>query len=53
MSYYTAIRWLSCGNVLSRVFELRKEIAEFLAGKGKHQALLSDKLWISLAISKV
>ena len=27
-------------------FELRKEIAEFLAVKGKHQALLSDKLWI-------
>ncbi|XP_046863294.1 general transcription factor II-I repeat domain-containing protein 2A-like [Xenia sp. Carnegie-2017] len=46
MPYYTAVRWLSCGKALSRVFELRKEIAEFLAGKGKHQALLSDKLWI-------
>ena len=46
MPYYTAVRWLSCGKVLSRVFELRKEIAEFLAVKGKHQALLSDKLWI-------
>ena len=46
LPYYTAVRWLSCGKVLSRVFELRKETAEFLTGRWKHQALLSDKLWM-------
>jgi len=46
LPYYTAVRWLSCGKVLARVFELRKEIAEFLAGKGKHQPLLCNEVWI-------
>ena len=44
--YYTAIRWLSYGKVLTRVFEFRKEICEFLKGKGKPQPLLSDEEWV-------
>jgi hypothetical protein len=28
--YYSSARWLSCGNVLSRTFELRQEIYIFL-----------------------
>ena len=43
LPYYTAIRWLSCGKVLTRVFELRKEIYEFLKGKEKSQPLPSDE----------
>jgi len=31
--YYTAVRWLSCGKVLSKVFELRKQIGDFLESK--------------------
>ena len=46
LPYYTAIRWLSCLKVLTRVFELQKEIYEFLKGKGKPQPLLSDEKWI-------
>ena len=45
--YYTAIRWLSCGKVLTKVFELRKEICKFQKGKGKKpKPLLSDEEWV-------
>ena len=33
--YYTRVHWLSKGNVLGRVFELREELKEFLNRQGK------------------
>ncbi|GFS58912.1 uncharacterized protein NPIL_211621 [Nephila pilipes] len=47
LQYYTAVRWLSCcEKVMSRVFESRKEIDDFLESKGK--PLLSDEMEIGL-----
>ncbi|KAG8235751.1 hypothetical protein J437_LFUL016166 [Ladona fulva] len=46
LPHYTAVRWLSCEKVLSRIFELRKEICDFLESKGKPQPLLSDEEWV-------
>lgn len=36
--YYSSARWLSCGNVLSRTFELRQEIYIFLKEEGHKYA---------------
>ena len=36
--YYTEVRWLSRGRVLSRLFELRDEIKEFLCKMGNEMA---------------
>ncbi|PNF39911.1 hypothetical protein B7P43_G18083, partial [Cryptotermes secundus] len=41
LTYYTAVRWLSCGKVLSRFFQLRNEIDIFLNEKNHHEPLLS------------
>ena len=51
--YYIAVRWISCGKVLTRVFELREKICECLESKGKPHTLLSDEEWVwKLALSQ-
>ncbi|XP_067120120.1 protein FAM200B-like [Centruroides vittatus] len=46
--FYTAVRWLSKGNVVGQVFELENEIKQFLELKGKHDFLahFNDETWI-------
>ena len=39
--YHTQVRWLSKGNMLSRIFELREEVKLFLVAKQKHDLLLA------------
>ena len=39
--YQTQVRWLSKGNMLSRIFELREEVKLFLVAKQKHDLLLA------------
>ena len=39
--YHTQVRWLSKGNMLSRIFELREEVKLFLAAKQKRDLLLA------------
>jgi hypothetical protein len=46
LTYYTAVRWLSCGKVLSRFFQLRNEIDIFLTEENHHEPLLSDTEWL-------
>ncbi|GFY79144.1 uncharacterized protein TNIN_305041 [Trichonephila inaurata madagascariensis] len=46
LPYCAAVRWLICEKILSRVFEFRKEIGDFLESKGKLQPLLSNEEWI-------
>ncbi|CAB4023565.1 SCAN domain-containing 3-like [Paramuricea clavata] len=47
--YYTEVRWLSCGNMMQRVYELRTEIRDFLQGQKKDDwaNLLNDKEWLA------
>uniref|UniRef100_UPI00358EFF60 zinc finger BED domain-containing protein 5-like n=1 Tax=Myxine glutinosa TaxID=7769 RepID=UPI00358EFF60 len=46
--YYTKVRWLSKGNVVARVFELREEMQSFLQMQEKHklEASFHEKLWV-------
>ena len=39
--YHTQVCWLSKGNMLSRIFELREEVKLFLVAKQKHDLLLA------------
>ena len=39
--YQTQVRWLSKGNMLSRIFQLREEVKLFLVAKQKHDLLLA------------
>ena len=47
--FYTAVRWLSRGKVLARVFELRYEISQFLSSQNSHDlyALFENDRWIA------
>lgn len=47
--FYTAVRWLSKGNVVYRVFALRDELKLFLEVQGKHEfaAYFDDEVWIT------
>ncbi|XP_039264551.2 general transcription factor II-I repeat domain-containing protein 2A-like [Styela clava] len=42
LPYHTAVRWLSCGRVLSRFYKLRREIEQFLIEKNRADPQLSD-----------
>ena len=46
--YYTRVCWLSKGNVLARVFELREELQEFLNREGKYEleSFFKDKTFM-------
>ena len=39
--YQTQVRWLSKGNMLSHIFELREEVKLILVAKQKHDHLLA------------
>ncbi|XP_075322580.1 general transcription factor II-I repeat domain-containing protein 2B-like [Odontesthes bonariensis] len=43
IGYHTAVRWLSLGKVLKRVWDLKTEIREFCQMKGKDIPELSDE----------
>jgi hypothetical protein len=45
--YYSDVRWLSRGKVLKRVFDLRKEIQQFMQSKGKPLAEFNDPKWMA------
>ncbi|XP_061127419.1 general transcription factor II-I repeat domain-containing protein 2B-like [Syngnathus typhle] len=47
ISYQTAVRWLSLGKVLKRVWDLKAEIQEFCEKKGKDIPELSDEDWMA------
>ena len=47
IGYHTAVRWLSMGKVLKRVWDLRAEIWEFCDMKGKDIPEPSDVNWVA------
>ncbi|XP_063735224.1 general transcription factor II-I repeat domain-containing protein 2-like [Eleginops maclovinus] len=47
MGYHTAVRGLSLGKVLKRVWDLKAEIREFCEKKGKDIPELSDEDWMA------
>lgn len=47
ISYHIAVRWLSLGKVLKRVWDLKAEIREFCEKKGKDIPQLSHKDWMA------
>ena len=47
ITYYNQVRWLSCGNVLRRVFSLRVELLAFLHDHDREYFQLCDSVWLS------
>ncbi|XP_076057518.1 general transcription factor II-I repeat domain-containing protein 2-like [Oratosquilla oratoria] len=47
LPYHTAVRWLSCGKLLFRFYNLRNEIDAFLNEKDRADPQLSDPAWLS------
>ncbi|XP_076036545.1 general transcription factor II-I repeat domain-containing protein 2-like [Oratosquilla oratoria] len=47
LPYHTAVRWLSCGKLLFRFYNLRNEIDVFLTEKDRADPQLSDPTWLS------
>lgn len=47
--YHTKVRWLSCGKAFERVWNLRKEIQDFLTIHGKWDdfKIICDKNWLA------
>ncbi|KAM3855168.1 general transcription factor II-I repeat domain-containing protein 2-like isoform 2-T3 [Vipera latastei] len=43
---HTEMQWLNQEKVLSRFFELRKEICQFMESKGKCSTVLRDEKWL-------
>ena len=45
--FYTAVRWLSKGNVINRVFEIKDEIKLFLEVQEREKVVvhLEDEAW--------
>ncbi|KAL7827617.1 hypothetical protein SRHO_G00333350 [Serrasalmus rhombeus] len=47
IAYQTAVRWLSLGKMLKRVWDLRAQIQEFCEKKGEDIPELSDTHWMA------
>ncbi|MBN3322622.1 GTD2A protein, partial [Atractosteus spatula] len=44
--YHCEVRWLSCGNMLMRFYELRDEVKQFMEMKGKPVREHNDSKWL-------
>ena len=45
--FHTVVRWLSKGNVLDRIFEMKDELKLFCENKGsQYLSYFNDELWI-------